>query len=201
MWKFPQQNSLFHTLHVSYLTPRVWGLALLFTIRVAVHDSNFLIKAPQPSSKSPLLQLWDYLLGPEVQIGASEDSRWAKVIHGFPVGHTNKGKHSSWMPLLKSAAAERKSGRDRAELSGDNSLRVYLVCVCVHAHACECGRVCVFYGIICGTIKWGEPGFKTWCDQREWGQGPGPEEGRTKGAFGQMKKSSSLSHWKFTVQL
>ncbi len=113
MWKFPQQNPLFYPRHVFYLTPRVWGLALLFTIRVAVHGSNFLIKAPQPSSKPPPPAPWDYLLGPEVQIGASEDSRWAEVIHGFPVGHTNKGKHSSWMPLLKSAATERKGGRRR----------------------------------------------------------------------------------------
>lgn len=110
MWKFPQQNSLFHPLYVGYLTPNVWGLALLFTIRVAVHGCNLLIKAPQPSSKPPPR---DYLLGPEVQSGASEDSRWAKVIHGFPMRHTNKGKHSSWMPLLKSAATERKRGRRR----------------------------------------------------------------------------------------
>ena len=46
--------------------------------------------------------------------------------------------------------------------------------MCAHAHV----HVRAFWRIICGTIKWGEPGFKAWCDQRERGQGPGPEEGR-----------------------
>lgn len=111
MWNFPQHNSTFHPLLAEGSTPRVWGLALLFTIWVAVHGSNFLIKAPRASSETPrptpTPTFRDYLLGPEVQISGSEDSRWAKVIHGFPVGHANKGQHSSRMPLLKSAATEK----------------------------------------------------------------------------------------------
>ena len=38
-----------------HVTPRVWGLAPVFTVRVAVHGSNFLIKAPRPSPSPSLL--------------------------------------------------------------------------------------------------------------------------------------------------
>lgn len=87
----------------------IWQSAGLISL---LKPPNLLSKPPPlPPNTTPTPQ--GYLLSPEVQISASEDSRWAKVIHGFPVSQTNKGKHSSWMPLLKSAATERKTLRKR----------------------------------------------------------------------------------------
>lgn len=69
---------------------------------------------------------------------------------------------------------ESEGAGDRAELYGDNGPRPVFVCACA----------CVLRRIICGTIKWGEPGFKTWCDQR----GPGAGS-RAWGGWGVDKRS------------
>lgn len=166
MWNFPQHNSTFHPLHVEGSTPRVWGLALLFTIWVAVRGSNFLIKAPPASSETPLLPLFGTtcwaLKCKSVVVRIADELRSFMAFQWATQTKANiPAECHCW-----SQQQQRKRNRRRPELTGDNSQRV---CVCV----------CVFWGIICGTIKWGEPGFKTWCDQRGWGQGPEPEDKRS----------------------
>lgn len=73
---------------------------------------------------------------------------------------------------------ETEGAGDRAELHGDNGPRGVFVCACVRAR--------VLSRIIRGTIKWGEPGFKTWCDQR--GMSAGSRAWRGGGAGGGQKE-------------
>lgn len=86
-----------------------WQLAALISLYIYKNKKlRSLLNNP-----SLLPPLGDYPLSPEVQISQSEDSRWAEVIRGFPVGHTKEGKHSNWMPLLQSAATGRNRGSRR----------------------------------------------------------------------------------------
>lgn len=62
------------------------------------------------------------------------------------------------MNAIAAVGSNREKQRERETEQSSAEIMARGVYLCVRAR--------VLSRIICGTIKWGEAGFKTWCDQR-----------------------------------